>query len=212
MRIGQPFCLYANPVRPLLLMLGALGFTVAGVWMLRDAHASANPFNVVGAWVAIVLFGGLGIPVFLLMIGRDVILRRPILRIDQQRWWYRRNLALFGDWSDSVDWHDIDYIGVCREPGWQSQRGTRRNRKYRYYLVAHAKDDPMDPDTAAQKSYNSTLGDGVAVPLDFVFLHTTPKKAQGILQRIVAQYSLEMQLHGVEVDNELHDVGDWLLL
>jgi hypothetical protein len=93
MHAGKPLCLYANPVKMSLSLLGSAAFVFGGLWLLRHPTTNTSALTVAAAWVAIVFFG-IGTIVFLIMFIRDVIFRRPLLRIDEQGWTYRATLFL----------------------------------------------------------------------------------------------------------------------
>ena len=74
--------------RTALLVLGAIGFVVAGVFMLRDPEGGLT--LMVFGWAAILFFGLCG------LIGiRQLFRSGPDIRIDEQGIWWRR-------WSDQV--------------------------------------------------------------------------------------------------------------
>ncbi|HEY1387065.1 MAG TPA: STM3941 family protein [Ktedonobacterales bacterium] len=189
MRVGQPLRLYANPVKLVLLLLASAIFVAIGLLMLHDPKASAFI-----AWAAIVFFG-LGVVVFLIMVIRDVVLRRAVLQIDERGWSYRSGSPVG---SRTVNWQDIAHVALYRQ-----QMGPGRTM---YYLVVHGRD--LNKVTRAAhfsaRFYPSLQGSLMMLPLNYLFVRTTPKKVKGVLERIRTRYGYELQLYGIQVDAEIH--------
>lgn len=197
MREGQPLRFYANPVKFLLLLLGSSMFVAVGVWMLHDSTASASSSNVVIAWVAIAFFG-LGVVVFLISIVHDIVLRRAVLEIDEQRWSYDPPLFVR---KQTANWQDIDHVAIYRQ-----RLGKRRTM---YYLVVHG----VDASKAARTSrfaarmysiYPALREALIAVPLNNLYVRTTPRKVEWVLESIHTRYAYELRLYGIQVDTEIH--------
>ena len=193
MRDGQPLRFYASPGKVLLLVLGSAAFVAIGVWMLRTPGISAKPFNVFIAWAAIVFFG-FGAIVFLITAIQEVLLRRPVLQVDQQGWFFRP--ALFAR-KQAANWRNIERVALCRQ-----QLGQARSM---YYLIIHgANSDKGTLRTRfATRFYPAMAGALMVVPLNSLFVRTTPKKVERILERICATYAHELRSYGIQVDAEV---------
>lgn len=190
---------YGNPLKFLLLLLGSAIFVAIGLWILRAPTVSVSPFGVFGvfiAWVAIAFFG-LGAVVFLIGCLHDVILRRAVLEIDEQRWSYSPPLFVR---RQTANWQDIDHVAIYRQ-----QLGQRRTM---YYLVVHG----VDPSKAAHTSrfaagmyniYPALREALIGVPLNYLFVRTTPAKVEGVLERIRTRYAYELHLYGIRVDTAI---------
>lgn len=190
---GQPLRFYANLVKFLFLLLGSAMFVAVGFWILQDSPA--REFNsVVIGWAAIGFFG-IGGVVFLLMMFRYVILRRAVLQIDEQGWSF-----LAGPFvgTKMVNWQYIAHVAIYRQP-----LGQGRNM---YYLVIHGK-VPSKVTRATRFSarfYPALRESLMTLPLNNLFVRTTPKKVARVLERIRTRYAYELQLYGIHVDTEIH--------
>jgi energy-coupling factor transporter transmembrane protein EcfT len=193
---GNPLRFYGNPLKFLLLLLASALFVVIGFLMLHDPKASARPFNVVIACAAIGFFG-LGVVVFLIGFLHDVVMRRAVLEIDEQGWSYSPPLFVI---KQTANWQDIDHVAIYRQ-----RLGQRRTM---YYLVVHG----VDPRKVARNSriaarmyriYPALRETLIAVPLNNLFVRTTPKKVERVLERIRTRYAYELQLYGIDVDAQI---------
>lgn len=193
MRNGQPLRFYASPVKVLLFVLGSAAFVAAGFWMLRTPGMSAKPFNVLIAWAAIVFFG-FGEIVFLITAIQEVLLRRPVLQVDEQGWLFRP--ALFAR-KQAASWRNIKHVALYRQ-----QLGQARSM---YYLVIHG----ANPDKGtlrtrfATRFYPAMAGALMVVPLNSLFVRITPKNVEPILERICTTYAQELRSNGIRVDPEV---------
>ena len=196
MRDGQPLRFYASPVKVLLFVLGSAAFVAAGIWMLRTPGMSAKPFNVLIAWAAIVFFG-FGEIVFLITAIQEVLLRRPVLQVDEQGWLFRP--ALFAR-KQVASWRNIKHVALYRQ-----QLGQARSM---YYLVIYG----SNPDKEARASclaarmyrfYPAMAGALMVVPLNSLFVRITPKNVELILERICTTYAQELRSYGIQVDPEV---------
>lgn len=193
MRDGQPLRFYASPVKVLLFVLGSAAFVAAGIWMLRTPGMSAKPFNVLIAWAAIVFFG-FGEIVFLITAIQEVLLRRPVLQVDEQGWLFRP--ALFAR-KQAASWRNIKHVALYRQ-----QLGQARSM---YYLVIHG----ANPDKGtlrtrfATRFYPAMAGALMVVPLNSLFVRITPKNVEPILERICTTYAQELRSNGIRVDPEV---------
>ncbi|HEU4785403.1 MAG TPA: STM3941 family protein [Ktedonobacterales bacterium] len=194
---GQPLRLYANPLKLLLVLFASVIFVAVGLWILHDPRVSTNPVNVFIAWVTIVFFG-LGVVIIPIIIIRDVVLRRAVLEINEQGWSCRSTLFVK---KQTASWQDIDHVAIYRQQ--LSQRQTM------YYLVVHG----VDPSKVARRSrfsarmyrfYPALRESLMAIPLNNLFVRTTPAKVAQILERIRMRYAYELRLYGVQVDTEIH--------
>jgi hypothetical protein len=202
MRTGQPLCLYANPLRLLFLFLFCAAFAVGGLFMVRDP--AGVPCGAVGSWLCLVFFGFATVIVFLQLV-RDGILRRPVLRIDEQGWYSRPTLFMG---KRTAYWQDIAHVGLYRQ--FLGQHAIPRTTSYAYYLVVHAK----DPGKAARVSlgpfatrfYPSLRGALIAVQLNPLFLRTTPNKVEKVLQQILSTYDFEIGLYGIQTGTTVQNL------
>lgn len=190
---GNPLRFYANPVKLVLLLLGSAIFVAIGFWMLHDPAVSAKPVNVFIGWAAVVFFG-LGVVVFLIMTIRDVVLRRAALQIDEQGWSF-----LSGPFvgTKTVNWQDIAQVAIYRQ-----RLGPGRTM---YYVVIHGR-NPNKVTRAARFSarfYPSLQGSLMTLPLNNLFVRTTPAKVERLLERIRTRYAYELRLYGIQVDTAL---------
>lgn len=187
---GSPLRFYANPLKLLLLLLGSAIFVAIGLWMLHDSTESASSSNVVIAWATIVFFG-LGVVVFLAMIIRDLVLRRAVLQIDEQGWSYQSG-PFVG--KRTINWQDIAHVGMYRQ-----RMGPGRTM---YYLVIHGRNPNKETRTArfSARFYPSLQGSLMTLPLNNLFVRTTPEKAGRLLERIRTRYAYELRLYGIQVD------------
>lgn len=203
MQEGGPLRFYANPLKLVLLTLGSAIFVAVGYLILRDPRMSANPFNVVMAWVAIVFFG-LGVVVFVIIFIRDVVFRRPVLAIDEQGWVTRTTLFVK---KQTAKWQDIDHVAIYRQ--WARQSLIRRRPEYMYWLVVHG----VDPSKVARRSrfsarmyrfYPALREALMVVPLNNLFVRPTQEKVERVLERIHARYDVELRLNQIRFDTQIH--------
>ncbi|HET8905396.1 MAG TPA: STM3941 family protein [Ktedonobacterales bacterium] len=201
---GKPLRLYANPVKISLYLLGSAAFVVAGLWLLRHPTANTSALTIAAAWVAIVFFG-IGTAIFLLMFIRDVVLRRAILRIDEQGWTYRATLVLR---KQTASWQDIEHIGIYRQ--WMGESRFRRRARYMYWLIAHGTDlqkvARVIRDPFSARLYPALRGSLIAVPLNMLFFRVSPQKLNRMLARIRTEVAFELRLYGVQVDDTIRDL------
>jgi hypothetical protein len=197
MSTSQPLRLYANPVKEFLYLLGSSAFVLVSFWLLQDPKVRANPSKIVTAYVAIVFFGLCSV-VFLIMILRETVFRLPVLQIDALGWSYKPPL---GGNAQAVPWQNIRAIAVLRQ---------KMPRTSMYYLVVYARDPQQVPHPRAQaftaRFYPSLSGAALSVPLNTLFVRTTPAKSKRLLDRIVSTYTHEIQLHRVQVSGEMYDM------
>ena len=173
-----------------------------GVWLVRDSGGEVL-FSAAG-WVFLVVFG-CGTAIMLLQLVRDGVLRYPLLQIDDQGWSSRRTLFLG---KRTANWQDIEHIGVYRQ--YAGQYNIVRTTSYLYYLVVQAK----DPAKAARVSiypsamrFYPVLHEALmAVPLNSLFLHTTPDKVEEVLQQILDIYSVEIASYGIQASTEIESL------
>ncbi len=194
--------LYANPIRLLLYLLVFGAITLGGVWLLRTS--GGDPLLVVVGWIFIVFFG-LGTAIFLAQFVRDVVLRRPILQIDEQGWSSRPSLV---QGKRSASWQDIEDLGVYRQ--WAGQRGILRSTRYAYYLVVHGRRTEIAShgrlDALSIRFYPLLQESMMAVPLNTLFLRTTPEKVEQVLRYILHTYSHEIQVRRIQASTEVRDL------
>ncbi|HEX8036313.1 MAG TPA: STM3941 family protein [Ktedonobacterales bacterium] len=194
---SQPLRLYANPVKLLLLLLGSAVFVLIGFLMLQDAKVRSDASQTAMAYVAIAFFGLCSV-VFIIMIVRDTVFRLPVLQIDGQRWNYKSPL---GGKAQAVPWQNIRAIALFRQ---------KLPRTSTYYLVVYARDPQQAPRPRTQaftaRFYPSLSGAAMSVPLNTLFVRTTPSKSKRLLERIVSTCAHEMQLHRVQVSGEMYDM------
>lgn len=203
MQEGGSLRFYANSLKLVLLVLGSAIFVAVGYLILRDPRMSANPFNVVMAWVAIVFFG-LGVVVFVIIFIRDVVFRRPVLAIDEQGWVTRTTLFVK---KQTAKWQDIDHVAIYRQ--WARQSLIRRRPEYMYWLVVHG----VDPSKVARRSrfsarmyrfYPALREALMVVPLNNLFVRPTQEKVERVLERIHARYDVELRLNQIRFDTQIH--------
>lgn len=205
MRVDHPLRLYANPLKLLLYWLGSAMFVAAGIWMLHTPSISESLFYGVVAWACIGFFG-LGVVIFLIMIFRDVFFRLPVLEIDEQGWSCRTTLFVK---KQTANWQDIDHVAIYRR--WMRESAIRHKPRYMYYLVVHGV-DPSKPAGVSRFSarlyrfYPALREALMVVPLNTVFVRTTPEKVERILTRIRAAYDFELRLYDIRVDSEIHQM------
>lgn len=203
MQEGGSLRFYANSLKLVLLVLGSAIFVAVGYLILHDPRMSANPFNVVMAWVAIVFFG-LGVVVFVIIFIRDVVFRRPVLAIDEQGWVTRTTLFVK---KQTAKWQDIDHVAIYRQ--WARQSLIRRRPEYMYWLVVHG----VDPSKVARRSrfsarmyrfYPALREALMVVPLNNLFVRPTQEKVERVLERIHARYDVELRLNQIRFDTQIH--------
>jgi hypothetical protein len=189
--------LYSNPFKQSLYLLGSLAFVAAGFLLLRDPKFRADPVNVVMAYIDIGFFG-LGVLVFLLSMSREVLLRRPVLQVDSQGWTF--NPAL-GQRPQQAAWQDIGRVTMYRQ---------RLQRNKMFYLVVEARTPEDAPDSTVHKIttrfYPSLALALLAVPLNTVFMRTTPAKTARLLQRIRTTFADELRDYYILVDDTIQDM------
>jgi len=202
MRTSHPLRLYANPVRLLLYLLVFGAVTLGGLWLVRTS--GADPRFIVVGWIFIVFFG-FGTAIFLVQFGLDVILRRPVLQIDEQGWSSRPSLL---QGKRSANWQDIKDVGIYRQ--WAGQSRIFRSTRYAFYLVVHVR----RPDNASRgwleafsiRLYPSLQEARMAVPLNSLFLQATPEKVGQLLTYILNTYAHEIHLYGIQASTEVQDL------
>ncbi|MGO8950679.1 MAG: STM3941 family protein [Ktedonobacterales bacterium] len=202
MSVGGPLRLYFNTVKLLLYLLITGVFTLAGFWLQQNSEA--DPLFVLAGWVFLIFFG-LATAAVLFMIVRNVIFRLPLLQIDEKGW-TSRNLLLQ---KRAASWPDIERIGIYRQ--WMGQPGLfRLGTTHTYYLVAYGKDRrKMTRDafwTTAERFHRSLHEASIAIPVNSVFLRTTPERVERLLEHVRTTYAHDLQLNGIAVSNELGDV------
>lgn len=194
---SQPLRLYANPVKEFLYLLASAAFVSIGIFLLQDPKVRANPSKAVMAYAAIVFFG-LGVVVFLIMIVRETVFRHPVLQIDAQGWNYTNPL---GGKAQAVPWQNIRAIAVFRQ---------KMPRTSMYYLVVYARDPQQVPHPRTQAFtahfYPSLSGAALSIPLNTLFVRTTPANSKRLLERIVSTCAPDIQLHRVQVSAEMYDM------
>lgn len=192
---SQPLRLYANPMKQFLYLLGSAVFVSIGFLMLQDPKVRANPSQIIAAYAAIIFFG-LGGGVFLIMILRYTIFRLPVIQIDAQGWSYKPPLA---GKAQTVPWQNIRAIALLRQ---------QMPRTSMYYLVAYARDPQQVPHPRTQaftaRFYPSLSGAALSIPLNTLFVRTTPAKSKRLLERIASTCAPEIQLHKVQVSAEMY--------
>ena len=198
MQTGHPLRLYANPVKQFLLLLCSAAFVSIGLLMLQDPKVRADASKTAVAYAAVVFFG-LGVVVFLIMILRYTVFRSPVLQIDAQGWSY--SPPLLGE-ALAVPWYNIRAIALLRQ---------KMPRNTMYYLVVYARDPQQLPrhpraQAFAARFYPSLSGAAISVPLNSLFVRTTPSKSKRLLERIVSTCAHEIQLHRVQVSGEMYDI------
>lgn len=199
---SQPLRLYANPVKEFLYLLASAAFVSIGIFLLQDPKVRANPSKAVMAYAAIVFFG-LGVVVFLIMIVRETVFRHPVLQIDAQGWNYTNPL---GGKAQAVPWQNIRAIAVFRQ---------KMPRTSMYHLVVYAKDPQQLPQHPRAQAFamrffptlSASMSDvAMSVILNTLFVHTTPAKSKRLLERIASTCAHDIQLHRVQVSAELYDM------
>lgn len=189
--------LYANPVKQFLYLLVSGAFVLGGLLLLHDPKVRANPAKTAGAYAAIIFFG-LGVVVFLIMILRYTVFRSPVLQIDAQGWSY--SPPLLGE-ALAVPWYNIRAIALLRQ---------KMPRNTMYYLVVYARDPQQLPHartrTFTARLYPSLSGAAMSIPLNSLFVRTTPAKGKRLLERIASTCPHEIQLHRVQVSGEMYDM------
>jgi hypothetical protein len=181
----------------LIFLFAAVGFTAAAPLMVHDSKVRASAFNTAMAYTCIVFFG-LGVVVFLVMILVYGVFRKPVLEIDAQGWRYMPPLLVRGQ---SVAWQNLGDVGVYRQS---------MTRSTTYYLVAHARNPQGLPGRRVRafgaRLYPSLAGAALIVPLNTVFLRQTPAKCQHLLERIAQACAPEIHHHGVRVARDVRDL------
>jgi hypothetical protein len=195
--VDQTLRIYSNPLKLILYFCASLGFVVAALLLLRDPTFRVNASKTAIAYVAVFFFG-LGVIVFFVMLLRDGILRRPALQIDAHGWTYSPSL---GFRSQRVSWQDIGGVAIYR----QQVRSSRM-----YYLVLNAKHVEGLPPSRARAMTTSlypTLSHAaMSVPLNTVFMRTTPQKVEQLLRDIHARFANEMHHFGVVVTDTIQEI------
>lgn len=200
---GQPLRFYAKPLKLLLLLLGSAIFVAIGYLLLRDPRMSANLFNVVMAWAAIILFG-LGVAFFLIIFIRDAVFRLPVLQIDERGWVTRTTLFVK---KQTTKWQDIDHVAIYRQ--WTRQSLIRRRPEYMYWLVVHG----VDPSKVARRPrfsarmyrfYPALREALMVVPLNNLFVRMTQEKVERVLASIRDRYDDELRLNQIRFDTQIH--------
>jgi hypothetical protein len=186
--------LYANPARQVIRLVCALGFTLFGLLMLRDPSLVGSKKVTAIAYV-VILFFGFGTVVLLLALLRHVVLRHPVLQIDVHGWSYQ---PPFGRGPQRISWDNIAGIGVYH------QLMTYSND---YWLVVHARDPRYEPRPRIRafvsSIYPSLSSAVLTVPLNSIFLRTTPAKCEQLLRHICTAYGSEFQHYGVYVYDKM---------
>lgn len=187
--------LSSNPLKQSLYLLGSLVFVAVGILMLRDPKADTG--TMVIAYLCIGLFG-LGVVVFLFSLAREFLMRRPVLQVNSQDWTYNAALRPHPQYAP---WQDIGRIAIFRQ---QLPHGRM------FYLALEARNPDEVPHSRMRSitaSFYPSMSQAVmTVPLNTVFVRTTPAKVKRLLRRIEASFSDELHSYGIAVDDEIHDM------
>jgi hypothetical protein len=202
MRTSHTLRLYANPLRVLFLGIVFGAFTMLGVWLVRD---SGGEFLFAAAgWIFLVVFG-CATAIMLLQLVRDGVWRRPLLQIDDQGWSSRPTLFIG---KRTAHWQDIEHIGIYRQ--YAGQYTIVRTTNHLYYLVVHAKEPAkaarVSIDPFAMRFYPTLHEAMMLVPLNSLFLHTTPDKVEEVLQQILDIYAVEITSYGIQASTEIESL------
>jgi hypothetical protein len=193
--------LYRNPFKLLLILLGSLGIVAAGVLLLSDPKFRANTLNVVMGYLGVGFFGLCAI-VFLYALGRDLLVRHPLLQVDAHGWTYDPALGRNGG---HVSWEDIGRVVLFCQ-----YIPTRFGSDRRYFFVLEAR----HPDQLRQSrgrvltdrlfpaSSQSLMGFSV----NDAFMHTTPAKVERLLQRIQVEFSDEFHRYSIAIADTIEDM------
>lgn len=207
MRTSHPLRLYANPLRLLFLGIVFGTFTGVGAWLVRDSGGEV--LFLAAGWIFLVVFG-CATAIMLLQLVRDGVVRRPLLQIDDRGW--SSNSTLFLK-KRAATWQDIKHIGIYRQYG--GQYTIVRTTSFLYYLVVHAKDptktERVSLDPFALLSYPALHGALMAVPLNSLFLRTTPDKVEEVLKQIFDIYSVDIASYGIQASTEIKDLSESFL-
>lgn len=197
MSTNYPLRLYANPVKQFLYLVGSTAFVSIGLLMLQDPKVRADAFKTTMAYVVIVLFG-LCAAVFLIMMLRYVVFRLPVLQIDAQGWSYKNPVV---GKAQAVPWQNIRAIALFRQ---------KASRTSMYSLVVYARDPQQVPHPRTRaftaSFYPALSGAALSVPLNSLFVRTTPANSKRLLERIVSACAHDIQLHRVQVSAEMYDM------
>jgi hypothetical protein len=181
---------YSSNSKLLLQLVGSLTFVFIG-WLIKG---SAVGFNLVMAWLAIVLFG-LGVVVFFVQLLLAVVVRKPVLRINTAGIASAAPLQLSK--TSFVPWDDIARINV------RVQSASSRNKQY-YFLV-----EPRHPEryttlnkqNLSAQMYPSLAHAAISVIIGQLFFIASRKRRTQLLERIETTFAPEITQFNIVVDN-----------
>jgi hypothetical protein len=194
--------LYSNPFKQSLYLLGTLGFVAIGVVLLRSAKFSTGGLSAVIVLVMACLcigFFGLGSVVFLYSMARDLLVRRPVLRVDAQGWTYNPALGLH---SQQIPWQDVGRVALYQQ---------RLTSSRMLYLVLEARHPDDLPPPSRMHAMTASLYPSMAlavmtVPLNTVFIRASHAKAERLLHSVQAEFSSELHSYGIAVADTIQDM------
>jgi hypothetical protein len=197
LNVDHTLCLYSNPFKQSLYLLGSLGFVAVGFLLLSEPKFRANTSNVVMAYLCIGFFG-LGVVVFLYSMARDLLLRRPLLQVDTRGWTYSPAL---GQRSQHIPWQDVARVALYRQR-------VRSSRMFYLVLEAHQPDEvqPSGAQALTARLYPSMSLALITVPLNTVFMRTAPTKVERLLHRVQAAFSSEFNRYDIAVASTIQDM------
>lgn len=185
---------YANVPKVLVLLIGSAGGTFAG-WRMLTSGA-----NVVGSWLVLGFFG-LCMLIGLRWLGVIVVLRKPILRINEAGFTEHASAAPWR--SFSVSW--VDVTGICIRV-LRSRSGFLTRSTYFFVVQArHADQLPGRTTKVARWTtamFPSLKNVAMAESLNMMFLWPTRRMRANMLERIKTTFTPEISRYHIRVDEE----------
>lgn len=191
--------LYANPLKLILYLVACLGFVAAGVFILYAASSQGGAAIGVYVIAAVDLaFFGLGVVVFVIMLVRNLMFRRPVLTIDAHGWRYAQELGVR---AQTVSWPEIASVAIFKQ---------QINRTRMYHLVLEARNPAQLPASRVRslttRMYPTMAESLLIVPLNDVFVRATPAKLERLLQDIHTRFASELNGYGITVADTIQEM------
>lgn len=183
---------YTSVPKVLALLIGSAGFTFAG-WQMLTSGA-----NAVASWF-VLGFSGLCMLIGLQWLGTIIVLRKPVLRINEAGF---TEFPALAPWrSFSVPWVDVAGIGLRV----RRSRSGFFTRSSHYFVVQARHPDQLPGRTKKVARWTIAMfpsleSTAIAESLNMMFLFATRKRRMQMLERIKTTFMPEIIRYGIWID------------
>jgi hypothetical protein len=187
---AYPLRFYANPLKLMFLLIVML-LACACAAIILFLPVATSSVGVGTAYVLLALFG-FGVIAYLILIALLVIMRRPLLEIDNRGWTYR-NPFTFGE--RFLAWANIASISIRTLPHFRAP-------SERFIIARPRRTDALPH--AAQKALirralASSIGPELAASCRYLYLWGSQARAEEFLHRIETGCAGDIHAHHVAV-------------